>query len=208
MHKEVPKLKTVMVPAADIKKIEQVCAIFTQIWKPTIEAIAPLINQVAGFVPPRRERLQHIGLFGYSRGVGKVKLPRAIGFTASLYSVGVPPELITTGRGLLLAEKKGLLPVIEKYYPALRDDLTHAGKYLNRENLHALAKNGKAWEAIEIDMNLIEKILGITLGPVKPHHILHRNITSNIYQRLKAGKEGELITHDIVEAGVIRRSLG
>jgi ribosomal protein S15 len=150
-----------------------------------------LLNQVAGFVPPRRERLQHIGLFGYSRGVGKVKLPRAIGFTASLYSVGVPPELITTGRGLLLAEKKGLLPVIEKYYPALRDDLTHAGKYLNRENLHALAKNGKAWEAIEIDMNLIEKILGITLGPVKPHHILHRNITSNIYQRHRAGKSSK-----------------
>ena len=42
----------------------------------------------------------HVGLFGYGRslgGVGGVTLPRAIGFTASLYSIGVPPELLGLG---------------------------------------------------------------------------------------------------------------
>lgn len=69
---------------------------------PTILAIkiAPIINEVAHFLPKRCERVLHVGLFGYSRGVGKVKLPRAIGFTAALYSLGVPPELIATGRGI------------------------------------------------------------------------------------------------------------
>ena len=36
----------------------------------------------------------HIGLFGYSREIGSVRLPRAINFTAALYSVGIPPEIL------------------------------------------------------------------------------------------------------------------
>jgi phosphoenolpyruvate carboxylase len=53
-----------------------------------------LINNVAAHVPSRRKRKLHIGLFGYSRSVNGISLPRAITFTASLYSLGIPPELI------------------------------------------------------------------------------------------------------------------
>jgi phosphoenolpyruvate carboxylase len=35
-----------------------------------------------------------VGLFGYSRGVNGIKLPRAIKFTASMYSIGFPPEIV------------------------------------------------------------------------------------------------------------------
>jgi phosphoenolpyruvate carboxylase len=208
MKKEVPKLKIVNVPLKDIRSIERVCEIFTALWRPTIESIAPLINEVSGFIPPRRERLQHIGLFGYSRGIGKVRLPRAIGFTAALYSVGVPPELISTGRGLVAAAGEGLLDTVEKYYPALRADLKHAGKYLNRENLSFLAKKKPVFKDIERDIDALEKILDINLGPEKPHHLLHRNLTSMIYQRLQSDSSPEAITRDIVEAGVLRKSLG
>lgn len=59
-----------------------------------IVKLAPMIRSVVRYVPARRTRKLHVGLFGYSRSVGGAELPRAIGLTASLYSVGLPPELL------------------------------------------------------------------------------------------------------------------
>ncbi|MDD4628441.1 MAG: phosphoenolpyruvate carboxylase [Candidatus Peribacteraceae bacterium] len=208
MKVEVPKRSVQHVPETDRRKLRELSADFLTFWKPTIEALAPVINLIAPFVPARRERLQHIGLFGYSRGVGKVKLPRAIVFTAALYSLGVPPELIATGRGLKAASEKKLLPLIETYYPALREDLKHAGKFLNRENLDLLARRYDVFEGVKEDIAAIEEILGIRLGPEKPHHIIHRNITSNVFHRIHGTPDPAALTNDVVEAGIIRCSLG
>ncbi|MDD4318870.1 MAG: phosphoenolpyruvate carboxylase [Candidatus Peribacteraceae bacterium] len=208
IRREAPLREVQPVPAADRAKLRELAEMFTSIWQPTIEAIAGTINAVAAHIPSRRERLQHIGLFGYSRGVGKVRLPRAIGFTAALYSLGVPPELIATGRGLLCAKEAGLFDLVERYYPALRDDLTHAGKYLNRENLHILAGEQVAFADIERGVDAVEEALDIELGPRKPRHLIHRNLTSIILQRLRSNASREAIVRDVTEAGVIRRSLG
>lgn len=58
-----------------------------------VERVAWIANQISPKIPRRRMRKLHAGLFGYSRGEG-IKLPRAIAYCASLYSIGLPPEIL------------------------------------------------------------------------------------------------------------------
>lgn len=174
-------------------------------YRSTLEQIADTVNDVAAHMPRHRERVQHIGIFGYSRGVGSVKLPRAIKFTGSLYSLGVPPELLGTGRALHMAAEEGTLDLLRECYPNLQRDLAHAGHYLNPENLEYLQGNNTAWGDIQTDMDLICQQIGCEVGPTDVHHILHRNMTSSIYHLLSIDKNIDI---PLIEAAEIRRSLG
>lgn len=205
IEKTLPELAFAELNKKEIKDIEAMNRLFGDLYKATVEAIAETINRIAYEVPGRRERMLHIGLFGYSRGVGKVRLPRAISFTAAMYSLGVPPEFIATGRGIQEAGRKGFLPTLEKRYLNLRADLVHAGKYLNKENLSLLAKDSSAFAEIERDVHLLEDYLGEELGPKKTKHFLHRNLVSSIYL---LSREGENLSEELEKAAIIRRSLG
>lgn len=174
-------------------------------FRETVEQIAPLINKIAASIPSHRERVQHIGIFGYARKVGNVKLPRAIKFTGALYSLGVPPELIGTGRALRLAEKMGISDLVRELYVNIVRDLSHAGHYLNRENLDLLCRQHDAWKEVRSEIELIEKFIGEEIGSCQPHHLLHRNFTSNIFQRLELGQD---IAEDVLRAAEVRKSLG
>lgn len=178
--------------------------IFEDLYKSTVENIANTINQVAACLPKRRERVQHIGLFGYSRGVGKVKLPRAIGFTAALYSLGTPPEFIGTGRGLQRI-KKDKLQVLEKFYLNIKSDLQRAGRYVNKSVLKKLSQQSQAWNNILIDIEEVENYLGVEFQPETPEEKQHQRLTSKIYEELQKGKKPQDL---IVEAAVLRRSIG
>ena len=205
IQKTLPELKPHMISKEENKDIERINEIFSGYYKKTVEPLAAYINKFSKYIPARRERMLHIGLFGYSRGMGKVKLPRAITFTAIFYSLGIPPEFIGTGRGLEEAQKKGLLPLIKKLYLNLERDLSHAGKYLNKENLALFAKKNPLFKQIAEDIEKTEKILGIKFGPQKDKHFLHRNLTSNIYYKMKMKQDP---SDDIIEAAKIRKSLG
>ena len=99
-------------------------------YRQEVATLAPLVMSVAAHVPRRRMRRLHIGLFGYSRSSAGVRLPRAITFCASLYSVGLPPELL--GLGALRADDWRLL---EEVVPCVRSELADALRYLDTEAL-------------------------------------------------------------------------
>ncbi len=202
---ELPKGKPQTVSEEEEHKIVQVIKIFEDPYRKSIEKLALLINKIASHVPKRRERVLHIGLFGYSRGEGKVKLPRAITFTASLYSLGIPPEIIGTGRGLKKAMADGSVKLIEKYYKNIRHDLTKASRFVNKEGLQLLAKKNPVFKEILEDISGVEEYLGFALGPKTLDEQQHCLIISNIQQSLAKNKN---ITPLIEQAAILRHSMG
>jgi len=206
LEETLPKQKAEIIPTKDEKIMQELIPAFEKNYRETIEQLAPIINEVAKFLPKRRERVQHVGLFGYSRGVGKVKLPRAIGFTGALYSIGIPPELIGTGRGLKEADKAGKLDVVKKYYKYISEDLDQAGRYVNVENIKKLAAKQEIYGKILEDIKAIEEILGIKLGPKTKEEVEHQKLTSKILHKLDSADSS--ITDLITQAAIIRKSLG
>lgn len=190
---------------ASLSRLDRLNDLFSAPYQQTIEALAPTINRLASAVPSRRERLLHIGLFGYSRGMGQVSLPRAIPFAASLYSLGIPPELIGTGRGLVAARDEGLLHQLEAVHHQLREHLQAMGRLLNQENLERLGSADPLWREVQRDVAAVEDYLGERLGPADLDSLIHRNLTSNI---LILFQQGEDFSGDLVRAARLRRSLG
>jgi phosphoenolpyruvate carboxylase len=207
LHKELPKAWEAYTPL-ELKTVSRLRTLIlesTPFFRESIEALAETINGVAKHVPKHRERMQHIGLFGYSRGVGSVTLPRAITFTASLYSLGIPPELIGSGRILAHAAQEGKLSLLEEFFPTLRAQLQRAGAFLNKENLSLLLAKDPAWNAIQEDVLAIEAYLGTPLAPRTTDELIHRNLTSTILHKYFSG---EALTEDILAAARFRKSLG
>ncbi len=110
-----------------------------------IEGLANVINRVSNYVPRRRARKLHIGLFGYSRGGfrGGVVLPRAITFVAALYSLGIPPEVLGVSTINELSDRE--YSALSEAYVNLRHDLSMAARYVCHECLDMLTKLGNSF---------------------------------------------------------------
>ena len=185
-----------------------------------VEDLAPLINSVASYVPARRARKLHIGLFGYSRRVGAISLPRAIPFAAALYSLGIPPEVLG---GRVLAElSDGEWKLMEKNYVNLRHDLNAVAGYLSWRNIEmidalcnsisekvSMSKENlkKVLKEVLSDIKAIEETLGISFGPRKLSERKHENHVNNF---LISFLEGDNVgaSMSLLEAAKIRKCLG
>jgi phosphoenolpyruvate carboxylase len=187
------------------KKHNKVHDIGIAIYSKTIEHIADMINQVASSVPKRRERMLHIGLFGYSRWIGETKLPRAIWFTASLYSLWIPPELIGTGRLIQELETKWLLHFVEAKYLNIKKDLAFAYKYLNKDNLIIASKQNPAFDDIIEDVRIIETYLWELADNTSWESIAHQQQTSSVMQLMLAWKD---FKEPLINAAKIRKKPG
>ncbi|OCC15606.1 Phosphoenolpyruvate carboxylase, archaeal [Dissulfuribacter thermophilus] len=153
-----------------------------------IEHLAPLINYVASFVPRRRMRKLHVGLFGYARSVGDTNLPRVISFCTACYSIGLPPELL----GLYPLTDEDLRCIEDMHVNFLFD--VHMGmSYFNQEVLTILPEEVKKnlrfdWGSYEINEE-------------------HREITSRIIKAVQ-NRDSSSLQRDLIEAAHIRGFLG
>ena len=155
-----------------------------------VELVAPLVNQLSGYIPKRRKRKLHIGLFGYSRKAGNVSLPRAITFCAALYSVGLPPELL----GLSSITKKEK-ETVRNNYPNFDFDMEEAAKYYNPECLAVLPR--------EIIKNAESVLSDIKVEA----DAQHKETTSNVIESIRHNRFHE-IPSLAVQAAKLRRFLG
>jgi phosphoenolpyruvate carboxylase len=205
LEKQLPKQQALTLNEKEQEQLVKLIKYFEAPYQKSVTDLAPLINQVAAHIPRRRERVQHIGLFGYSRGVGKVRLPRAISFTASLYCLGVPPELIGTGRGLGKIIADGKAGLLKKAYTNLKLDLAKAGGFLSKVNLSKLAKLERTFKGIEEDVAQIEKYIGQSLGPKTTEQKQHVKLSEQLLKNLSAKKP---LTSIIEKQAALRHSMG
>jgi len=203
-----PKTTTQKMTEDEMKNLKKLVERFSHSYQLALLPIIKDMERIFAAVPKRRERRLHIGLLGYGRETGKLKLPRAINFTAAFYSIGIPPEFIGLGRELKKMSPQEM-KLLKKFYINFTDDLKQAGRYLNRDNLLFLAKNdkrkNKGWQKILEDVLETEKLLATIFGPKTVNELEHKNLSANT---LLLREKPNLMSKLITETGRLRRSLG
>ena len=185
-----------------------------------IEKLAPLINSIAPYVPQRRARKLHIGLFGYSRNVAGVSLPRAITFAAALYSLGVPPELV--GSKAFEALKDDELELVRKHYANMKHDFRSVSGFVAWQNLNMLMENHREiaerarmnGDGLKIgltkildDLKAAEETLDVKVGPRNLTEKRHENFVNNFLIAYIEHEDDEA-KKALAEAAKLRRCLG
>jgi phosphoenolpyruvate carboxylase len=186
-----------------------------------VEHLAPLVSCVVPYIPKRRARKLHVGLFGYSRNVvDGVSLPRAITFAAALYSLGMPPEFIGLEALIDLTGKE--FDALNRNYVNLRSDLSLAAKYFSWQNVNMLmsmykevSKRSGIGEAplssgltqLLSDISVAQNSLGIKFGPRTLNERKYENAVNNFLICYLERQDDEA-RYYLREAAQLRRSLG
>jgi len=204
---------------AQLANLESISRKLTLGYQSRVEKLADLINNISELVPRRRERKLHIGLFGYSREIGSVRLPRAINFTAALYSIGIPPEIL--GLNVLQTLTDEEYETLNEVYSHWKTDLEQAANYVCWSNFSLLTSDADVISNVtrpfrlrsvvtEIlsDIQELENRVGIKVGPRTLSHRKHQNIANNTLIAFAEESTHSDVTRYIVESGRLRFSLG
>jgi phosphoenolpyruvate carboxylase len=116
-----------------------------------------------------------------------VKLPRAIPFVASLYSIGLPPEIL--GLNVL---SKDEIKFIKSIYLNFKKDLSDSLKYINLNSPYIPKEIKKKLEELEIDFDV---------------DLNHKELTDSIINSIKDFKIFG-VDELILKAALIRKFLG
>ncbi|HCX64698.1 MAG TPA: phosphoenolpyruvate carboxylase [Eubacteriaceae bacterium] len=235
--------------AEDLDLMHEFIGIFTKNYIQTFLNLIQTVDLISKYIPQNRDRLSGVktGL-EYVREIADMKeiadmvkdpklkqelmnikgeidcaVPRAISFTATLYTLGMPPEFIGVGRGLKEVREKFGQEGIEKllqFYPQLREDLVFAAKYVNRSISKGMAEESVREDYHE-DFEKACALLQIENPPRENngdefYHTLLKSIRPILLNLI--GKERDLLDDReeekrilnewIVKMGKIRGSLG
>ncbi|MFB0559867.1 MAG: phosphoenolpyruvate carboxylase [Candidatus Lokiarchaeia archaeon] len=148
-----------------------------------------------------------------------------IPFTTTLYSIGLPPEFIGTGRGLNAVNEwksEALERLLDTYYSSLKDAFDFASRFVCTDAFEKVLSK-KASELIKEDLKYIKEFIDIDINPDTSYEIVVRMISEYLSARtLSKGdikKEGlndiiqgenmqEIAQKLILYSGKIRGALG
>jgi phosphoenolpyruvate carboxylase len=159
----------------------------TAAYRQRVVELAPRIDAAARFVPARRARKLHIGLFGYARSLGGVRLPRAISFTCALYSLGLPPELIAFDA--LSAED---LAFVRNVYPSVDAEISAALRFADLDG-----------PLVAASLRTALLRAGFDHDPDREHLAIVRRIRDGLDRG-----EGIHLSELVTQAALLRRFLG
>src|SRR3989344_5496647 len=149
-----PYSKSQIISKTERKQLVDIISLFEKEYRSRLDKVVPDLKLVFSSFPRRRERHLHIGLISYGRKMNKVNLPRAITFTGSFYSLGIPPEFLGIGAFAKLRPED--LMLLKKYYKNYIQNLAQAGKFLNWKNLKKLSRKSRSWREVENDLKVAE----------------------------------------------------
>ncbi len=147
--------------------------------------VAEHILVVSRYIPGRRDRVPTeqygrniIAPLAFSSYTGIVPqqlvLPRAIKFTASLYTMGMPPALIGLGRGLRMVEKElgdHALELIIKTLPMLRADAEFELRFFYPTIARSYIGE-KALKLLLSDVEEVQELLSVSAEPIEEYEKL------------------------------------
>ena len=220
LNEKLPHGEPTIIEPTEEKILLRILDKFKLKYQLVVEDLAPLVTSVVSYIPKRRARKLHIGLFGYSRKVDGIALPRAITFAAALYSLGIPPEFIGLEAANDLTEEEW--NTLNKYYVNLKADLNSVAGYLSWQNINMLMgmhkdvakragmneeKLSSALTRLLLDINVAQEDFGIKFGPRNLTHRRYENTVSNFLIAYMERNDREAKSC-LEEAAKLRRSLG
>ncbi len=241
LKRELPGSKPRRLSEADSVFVKDMLVRFAAEYMSDFAVVADLAAGLADIVPQQRDRLTSRGPTGYARRApdpnelgrfttdsglaarlkaiampGEADIPRAINFTAALYTVGLPPEFIGIGRGLSsIVETHGQDGVVRllDFYPGLKRDLHFAGRFLSLK-VAARFFSGEFIDKLRRDLQTAEKLLDAAIVDQQDqaYETLLEIIEPLVRQTLRGETLGEednaLLRSCTVRLGKMRGSLG